>query len=298
MQVVITGGSGFVGTHLGRFLLNQGHSVSALGTRPAFNRIDHPGFQYLCADTTRPGDWQQLLPHADLIVNLAGRSIFQRWSRKYKQQIYNSRILTTRHLVEALPTSTSTTLISTSAVGYYGHCGDSELTEAAPLGRDFLSGLSQDWEAEALAAASKGARVVLARFGIVLGSGGGALAKMVPAFRSFVGGPLGDGRQWFPWIHIKDLVGALNFLATRSDLEGAYNLSAPHPVRNLEMAQTLGRILARPAKMAVPAFMLKLTMGELADVLLSSQRAVPAKLLEAGYRFQFPKLEAALSDLT
>jgi len=188
-------------------------------------------------------------------------------------------------------------LISTSAVGYYGNCGDIELNEDSPAGQDFLASLAMNWEAEAKKGEAKGARVVLARFGIVLGRDGGALAKMIPAFRSFVGGPLGNGRQWFPWIHIQDLLGALNFLAARSDLKGAFNLCAPHPVTNAEMADALGKSLGRPAKMAVPAFVLKMMMGELGGVLLSSQRALPAKLLAAGFDFGFPQIEAALADL-
>lgn len=152
----------------------------------------------MSADTTRSGRWQRHAADADLIFNLAGRTIFQRWTRRIKQQIYDSRIQTTHCLVEALPAESRTVLVSTSAVGYYGNCVNRELAESAPPGDDFLALLSVDWESEANRARAKGARVAVARFGIVLGADGGALAKMVPAFRSFVGGPLGRGRQWFP----------------------------------------------------------------------------------------------------
>jgi hypothetical protein len=297
MRVAITGGSGFVGTHLSRHLLNAGHEVLSFGTRPTYRRIDHPAFTYRSADTTRPGDWQQGIADAEVIYNLAGRTIFQRWTKRYKQQIYDSRILTTQHLVAALPEDSRKILVSTSAVGYYGDCGDAELTESSPLGNDFLAELSRDWEAQAMAAETKGACVVVARFGIVLGTDGGALAKMVPAYRSFVGGPLGDGQQWFPWIHMNDLVGALEFLAFTENLSGPFNLTAPNPVRNKALAAALGRVLGRPAIMPAPAFMLKLAMGELADVLLASQRALPAELLKAGYGFTFPRIEAALENL-
>jgi uncharacterized protein (TIGR01777 family) len=297
MKVAITGGSGFVGTQLSRKLLDAGHEVLSFGTRAIYRDVDHPAFTYQSADTTQPGDWQQGIADADVIYNLAGRTIFQRWTRRYKQQIYDSRILTTRHLVAALTKVSRKVLVSTSAVGCYGDCGDTELTESSPLGNDFLAEVSRDWEAEAMGAEAKGVRVAIARFGIVLGADGGALAKMVPAFRSFVGGPLGGGRQWFPWIHMLDLVGVLEFLAFTESLNGPFNLTAPNPVRNKAMAATLGKVLGRPALLAAPAFMLKLAMGELSGVLLASQRALPSKLLEAGYDFAFPSIEAALENL-
>jgi uncharacterized protein (TIGR01777 family) len=297
MNVVITGGTGFVGSFLNRFLLDAGHNVTALGTRPSFAGPVAPHFHYVRANTAEAGDWQDHVARADCVFNLAGRSIFKRWSRKYKQEIFDSRIRTTRNVVDALAPSGKSVLISTSAVGYYGSCGDRELTEDALPGNDFLAELGQAWEAEALAAEPKGVRVVLARFGIVLGAGGGALSKMIPAFRAFVGGPLGDGYQWFPWIHMRDVIRALDFLSTRNDLHGAFNLCAPHPVRNRDMAAALGAALGRPAKLALPAFALKAVGGELADVLLGSQRALPANLLAARFDFDFPEIALALDDL-
>ncbi len=297
MNILITGGTGFVGTHLSRACLDDGHDVTILGTRPRYEGPTYSRLRHVAADATKPGDWQAHVTGADVIFNLAGRNIFQRWTRKYKQQIYDSRILTTRNVVDALPQPATSVLVSTSAVGYYGSCGDAELSEESPPGKDFLAGLAKDWEAEAEAGEAKGARVVLVRFGIVLGRNGGALAKMIPAFRSFVGGPLGNGRQWFPWIHLQDLLGALKFLAVRSDLKGPFNLCAPHPVTNAEMAGALGKALGRPAKMAMPAFMLRMMMGELGDVLLSSQRTLPDRLLAAGFEFGFPQIDQALADL-
>ena len=208
-----------------------------------------------------------------------------------------SRIETTRNLVAALPASSCAVLVSTSAVGYYGNRRDELLTEDAAPGDDFLARLSREWEEQALPAADKGARVVTARFGIVLGTTGGALGAMLPAFRAFVGGPLGDGTQWFPWIHVDDLIGALDFLARGTDLQGPFNLCAPNPVRNADLARILGRVLGRPAKLAMPAMALKILMGELASVLLAGQRVVPQKLLGCGYKFQYPQLEAALRNL-
>jgi hypothetical protein len=297
MRVLITGGTGFVGRHLSVRFLEHGHTVTLLGTRAASPQAAPGHCRTLQADTTQPGSWQQAAAEADLIVNLAGRTIFKRWSTRTKQQIYDSRIRTTRNVVAALPAESRAILISTSAVGYYGYGQESVLTEAAAPGHDFLATLARDWEAEAMGAAAKGVRVVVARFGIVLGTDGGALANMLPAFRFFAGGPLGSGRQWFPWIHIEDLCAAIHFLYERNDLAGAFNLCGPYPVRNRELAQTLGRILGRPAVLPTPALALKLLLGEMAGMLLASQRAVPARLLGAGFTFKYPQLEAALRNL-
>ena len=298
MDILITGGTGFVGTQLAHVCLESGHGVIVLGSRHRYKGPVHPNLRYVAADTTRPGNWQESIPSVDLIFNLAGRNIFQRWTSRYKQEIRNSRIMTTRNVVDALPAGSQKVLISASAVGYYGSCEDAELNEDSPPGNGFLAALARDWESEAGKGAAKGARVVIVRFGIVLGRDGGALAKMIPAFRSFVGGPLGNGRQWFPWVHIQDLLRALQFLAARSDLEGPFNICAPHPVTNAQMAAALGKALGRPARMSVPAFMLRMMMGELGDVLLSSQRTFPSRLQEAGFEFDFQQIEAALRDLT
>lgn len=297
MRVLITGGTGFVGRHLARRFLGQGHAVTLVGSGSGGEGICDGACRVLQADTSRPGDWLQSAAEADLIVNLTGRTIFHRWTRRHKQQMYDSRILTTRNLVEALPSGRQTVLINTSAVGYYGDGRDTPLPETAPAGNDFLARLSVDWEQAALGAVAKGVRVVLARFGIVLAADGGALAKMLPAFRLFAGGPIGSGRQWFPWIHMSDLLAAVEFLAGQDDLSGAFNLCSPQPVTNRELAQALGHFLNRPAVMPTPALALKLLMGEMAGVLLAGQRAVPERLTAAGFQFQFPRLDQALADL-
>jgi uncharacterized protein (TIGR01777 family) len=231
-------------------------------------------------------------------VNLAGRNIFRRWSPSYKQQLYDSRVLTTRNLVATLDENSPPPLISTSAVGYYGNRGDDILEEAGTSGTGFLAGLSRDWEAEALAAGTRGARVAIPRFGIILGTGGGALAKMLPAFRMFMGGPIGNGRHWVPWIHMADVVSGILFLIENPECRGAYNFSAPEPVRYNVFSAALGRALGRPAVVRTPAFAIRMAMGELGNVLLGSQRAVPRRLLAAGYEFQFKTIESALADLT
>lgn len=298
MNVFITGGLGFVGRHLTRALLERGYEVTATGTRRAPDAPDSLKFRYIPADTTRRGFWQQAAARAEILVNLAGRNIFRRWGASYKRQLYDSRILTTRNLVESLTGSAPATLISTSAVGYYGDRGNEVLEEAATPGTDFLADLSRDWEAEALAAESRGVRVTIPRFGIVLGTGGGALAKMMPAFKLFLGGPIGNGRQWVPWIHVADVVSGILFLIDNTDCRGVYNFSAPEPARYNDFSAALGRALGRPAVMRTPAFAIRLAMGELGNVLLGSQRALPRRLLGAGYEFQFKTIESALTDLT
>jgi len=298
MDVLITGGTGFVGSHLSRHLTEKGHRVVVIGTRRHYPQSDLDQISYMRADTTRAGAWQDAARDADLIINLAGKSIFHRWSRKYKKQLYNSRIQTTRNVVQAMTAGNGQTLISASAVGYYGNGGENVIEEDSPNGRDFLSGLSMDWETEALAAETNGARVVIARFGIVLGKEGGALHTMLTAFKSFIGGPLGSGKQWVSWIHIHDLVAAIDYLAGRRDLSGHYNLCAPNPIRNKEMSSLIGATIGRPSKVAAPALALKMVMGDLADVLLASQRVVPTRLMAAGFDFRFPRLKEALEDLT
>jgi hypothetical protein len=293
MKIFLTGGTGFVGVHLGRRLVENGHEVLVTGTRPDPKAIVHPHWVYRQADTSRPGPWQQDVADCRAVINLAGRTIAKRWSASYKKQIIDSRILTTRHLAQAV--ASSAILISASAVGYYGDRGDDVLTEIEPAGQGFLAQVAGQWEAEALAA--EAARVVVARFGVVLGRGGGALEKMIPAFKAFVGGPLGSGRQWLPWIHITDLSRAIETALQNDRLSGIFNFCAPEPVRNGDFAAVLGRALGRPAVAAVPEFALKLAMGEMAQTVLASLRVVPQRLMEAGFAFQFPTIDQALADL-
>lgn len=296
MKTIVTGGTGFVGRQLCKRLIDQGHTVTALGTR-AHADISHPHFHFIQADTSQAGTWQEAVAQSDCIFNLAGKTIAHRWTKTYKRKMTDSRILTTLHIVDAMAESSSQVLVNASAVGYYGNGQDELLTETAANGDDFLASLSRDWEAEALKASDKGVRVVLARFGIVLGKGGGALNSMLPSFRVFIGGPMGSGRQWFSWIHMEDLVNALLFVAFQSGLQGPVNLCAPHPVRNAELAHTIGELLGRPSGVAMPATVLKLALGEMASAALASQRVAPQKLLESGFDFQYPELEGALTQI-
>jgi hypothetical protein len=297
MKIIVTGGTGFVGTSLVRYLLDIGHSVIATGSSSAPESVDHENFLFISADTTKKGPWQDSLNNIDALINLAGRTIFNRWSERYKKEIYNSRILTTRNLVEAMPDDKAVVLCSTSAVGYYGDRGEEILKEDAGPGNDFLATVSMDWEKEALLAERKGARVAIMRFGVVLGKNGGALLKMIPAFKSFAGGPVGSGDQWFPWIHMDDLISAMVHIIENQDMKGPVNFCAPNPVRNRDFAKALGKVLGRPSFMRTPSFMIRTLMGEMGTALLGSQRTVPDKLLKSGFEFQYPDVEKALGHL-
>lgn len=296
MHVFITGGLGFVGRRLSQVLLEAGHAVTASG-RSKTAQIDHPRFQYVAADTSREGPWQETAQQVDAAVNLAGVSIFSYWTDSHKQKMVDSRILTTRNLVNSLLEGDAKVLCSASAVGYYGHQGDEKLTEEHPPGDDFLARLAVDWEKEAHAAETGHIRVAVTRFGIVLDRSGGAMGKMVPAFRMYLGGPLGDGRQWFSWMHREDLVQALAFCLTNDGAHGAINFCAPEPVRNETLAKTLGEVLNRPAIMPAPAFIIRKALGEFGDALLSSQRAVPNYLEKLGFEFRYPGLRSALAEI-
>jgi uncharacterized protein (TIGR01777 family) len=293
MKIFITGGSGFIGSNLCDYFLRQGHQVTAVGRSPG-QKISHKNYRYISADTTQAGEWQKALKDVNAVVNLAGKTIFKRWSESYKKLIYDSRVLTTRNVVNALSEGKYITLCSASGAGYYGNRGDDLLNEEEKYGNDFLAGVSVDWEKEAFQAAEKGTRVVAMRFGVILGKDGGALAKMIPAFKFLVGGPIGSGNQWFPWMHLDDLMAAITFVLSHEEIRGPLNFVAPNPVRNRELAKALGKVLKRPAVMPAPAFMIRLALGEFGKVLLDSQRAVPAKLLKYGFRFQYPDIEEAL----
>ena len=295
MNVLIAGGLGFIGRRLSEFFLDRGHRVTATGSKPAGKNIERERFVYLSADTTLAGAWQDHAADADAVINLAGRTIFKRWTASYKQQILDSRILTTRNLVEALPENKKVVLVNASGVGVYGNRSDDRLNEEEPAADDFLARVSVAWEAEAAEAGKKRVRVVIARFGVVLGKDGGAMSKMIPAFRYFVGGPMGNGRQWFPWIHIDDLIRAVWFVIENPGVEGACNFCSPQPVRNREFANALGRVLHRPSFMPTPALAIRLAMGEMGSMVLFSQRAIPEKLLHHGFRFQHPDIQTALS---
>ena len=299
MRIFITGGTGFVGSTLTEEFIRRGHPVTVLD-RTIKHPDRFPGVSWIETDSTVPGAWQDKAADHEVFINLAGVSVFSRWSEKTKQDILNSRVLTTRNLVDAISRRRGgqTHLFSTSAVGYYGFHEEGAISEDAPPGTDFLASVAVAWEAEALRAASFGARVAICRFGIVLGRTGGAIKQLIPLFKSFLGSPLGSGRQWFSWIHESDLVHIFLFLMEKEKAEGPFNCTAPEPVRNTEMTRILGETLGVPTFMpAVPGFMMKLILGEFGDVLLKGQKAVPKRLLDLKYPFRFPTLRDALQDI-
>jgi len=297
MKVLITGGLGFVGTQLSIRLLEEGHQVTVVDHSPEPRDYTPEEVKYVSGDTSEEGAWQKEVEHQDAVINLAGASIFNRWNKKTKKLIYDSRILTTRNLVEVMPRDRLRVFCSTSAVGYYGFRGDEKLTEEDAPGDDFLASLAVAWENEARKAADKGVRLAMTRFGIVLGKTGGALGQMIPAFKRFVGGPLGSGNQWFSWIHMEDLLNAFMFVFENQDISGPVNFCSPHPVRNRDLAKALGTVLSRPSFLTTPAFMLKLVLGEFGSILLEGQKVMPAKLLKHGFNFHYPEITGALEEI-
>jgi uncharacterized protein (TIGR01777 family) len=290
MRIVIAGGSGFLGRALRQTLGDAGHQVQILTRRPRPGRADELPWVANGAS----GPWARALEGAGAVVNLAGEGIAdKRWTGARKQALLRSRLDATSSLVKAMASLTTPpgVFVSASGVGYYGPTGDEPITEAAPAGHDFLGEMARDWEAAAAPAAAH-ARVVLLRTGLVMGAEG-ALGKMLLPFKLGVGGRLGSGTQWMPWISVDDWAG----LTARLVTDDAFNLSGPAPVTNTEFTRTLGRVLHRPTIFPVPAFALKLALGELSDALLTGQRAVPEKALALGYQFRHATLEAALRSV-
>jgi uncharacterized protein len=291
MRITLTGATGFIGARLCDSLRHAGHELSLL-TRNPRGRAGYAAWDPLAGPPAE-------LAAPEAVVHLAGEPVAQRWSPEVKRRIRDSRVLGTRHLVQALgalPVKPRV-LVAASAIGYYGDRGDEVLTEDSTPGAGFLPETCVEWEREAQAAEALGIRVVRLRIGIVLGAGGGALAQMLPPFRICAGGRLGDGRQWMSWIHLADAAGLIQWAIGNDAVAGPLNLAAPAPARNAEFTAVLARVLKRPAIFAVPTLGLKLLFGEMARVLLESQRAEPRSALAAGYSFRFPELEPALRDL-
>jgi len=299
MKIVITGATGFIGSLLADRLWNQFHSLVLLSRRP-LAEVGVTKKEWFAWAPPLGGEWEKAVDGADGIINLAGEPIAgKRWSDAQKEKLRSSRIDSTRALVQAIGKAKVKPkfLLSASAVGYYGPHGDEVVTEQTAAGADFLSSLCVDWEAEALKAEADGVRVAVVRTGIVLDRGKGALKKMVPPFKMFLGGPLGSGNQWMPWIHIEDEIGLLLFLMESENARGAFNATAPHPVTMDEFAKSLGDALNRPSWVSVPPSALALMLGEMADVLVTGQRALPEAALKLGYDFKYPTISEALKSL-
>jgi len=297
MRILVTGATGFVGSRLVEALVARGDQVVVLSRDAERARRKLPGIAGSHAwNPERDLPPAAALEGVEAVIHLAGESIAAgRWSPEQKARIRNSRLNGTRNLVKALAGTSVRTLISASAIGFYGDRGDEALDEQATPGKDFLADVCLDWEREALVAREQGIRVVNPRIGVVLGEGGGALDKMLIPFRLGLGGPLGSGRQWMSWIHRDDLVGLFLHLVDHPELSGPVNATAPGAVTNAVFTRVLGKVLSRPAFFPVPGFGLRILMGELADaLLLGGQRVLPARAEASGYRFRFPDLEGAL----
>lgn len=309
-RVVVTGATGTIGGAVCERLLARGDEVVALSRDPSAASARMPAgnasappqavqWHAWPAPTAAPPP-AEALAGADGVIHLLGEPVAQRWTTAAKQRIRDSRVLSTRMLVaalQALPEGRRpASLISQSATGYYGPRGAEQLDEQAPAGDDFLAGVVRQWEHEALAAAP-GCRAVVTRTGVVLSPSGGALAKMLPFFRAGIGGPVAGGRQYVPWIHIDDVVGALLFCLDNAEAAGPVNVTAPQPAQNRELSSALGRVLRRPAALPVPAVALKLLYGEMSEIVITGQHALPRRLEQLGFQFEHPELEAALRDV-
>jgi len=299
MKVAITGATGFVGRRLVERLQEQGHQPLILTRNPAAAQRAFPTLEIIAYTPTESGSWQQAIAGCDAVVNLAGEPIAEsRWTPKHKQEILNSRQLGTQKIVEAIAQANPkpAVLVNASAIGYYGTSETATFDETSPAGNDFLAEVCQAWEAEAKKVKNAGVRLVILRLGIVLGNGG-ALAKMIPPFKLFAGGPLGTGRQWFSWIHRDDLVNLILEALSRADIEGVLNATALNPVRMSELCQNLGKTLERPSWLPVPSFALEALLGEGAKVVLEGQQVLPKRTTSYGFKYQYPTLKQALEEI-
>jgi uncharacterized protein (TIGR01777 family) len=303
MKVAITGATGFVGSRLVEQLQAKGHQIlvlvrNAAKAKALFASQTYPNVEVVPYTPTESGSWQQALSGCDAVVNLAGQPIGEdRWTPQIKQAIMDSRKIGTQKLVEAIAQANPkpSVLVSASAVGYYGTSETAAFDESSPSGHDFLAQVCQAWEAEAQRVKDSGVRLVILRIGVVLAMGG-AIAKMLPAFKLFAGGPIGSGQQWFSWVHRDDLVNLIEYALTQPALEGVLNATAPHPVRMSELCQTLGQVLQRPSWLPVPDFALELLLGEGAKVVLEGQHVLPTRTLTTGFEYQYPTIQPALEQ--
>ncbi len=300
MRVIITGGSGLIGRALTRSLTNDRHEVIILSRNPARVKAVPDGVQVVGWDGRTANGWGHLVETADAVVNLAGENIAAgRWTDERKRRIRDSRVQAGQAVTQAIQSASRkpAVLVQASAVGYYGPHGDEPVPEDTPPADDFLGRVCVEWESSTAPVEAAGVRRVVIRTGVVLSQEDGALPRMLLPFKLFAGGPIGSGRQGFPWIHIHDETAAIRFLIDHPSASGPFNLAAPNPVSNAEFSRALGRVLKRPAFMPTPGFALKLMFGEMASILLTGQYAVPRRLLELGFAFRFTEAGQALQDL-
>jgi uncharacterized protein len=302
MRVTITGATGTIGRAVKDELGERGDEVTALSRDASRARASLGVEAQEWKDPKAERPPLDSLRGRDGVIHLLGETVAQRWSDDVKREIRDSRVLSTRNLVEALgelpDDERPRVLVCQSATGWYGAHGDERLDESAPAAGDFLAQVTADWEAEAAKARDLGVRVAFARTGVVMSESGGALEKMLPFFKLGIGGPVAGGRQYVPWVHLDDVVGAIVFALDTAAADGPLNVTAPEPVTNKELSRTLGRVLNRPAFAPVPGFAVKTLYGEMAEIVTTGQRAVPKRLTELGYTFRRRDLEAALRDAT
>ena len=304
MKVAITGATGFVGSRLVEKLHTEGHQILVLTRNPTraqqqFPALTFPKVEIIAYTPLESGAWQTAISGYDGIVNLAGAPIADsRWTPERKREILDSRQIGTRKIVEAIAQAPErpVVLVNSSAIGFYGTSETATFDETSSSGSDFLAEVCQAWEAEAQKVKAVGTRLVILRTGIVLGKGG-AVAKMLLPFRLFAGGPIGSGRQWFSWIHREDLVSLILQALTQPSFEGAYNATAPHPVRMSEFSQVLGEVMQRPSWLPVPSFALEALLGDAAQVVLQGQQVLPKRTEATGFQYQFPQVKPALAEV-
>lgn len=304
MIVAITGATGFVGQRLVKRLCQDGHSVKVLTrngdrARRVFPSSAFPSVEIVEYTPTESGDWQSAISGCDGVVNLAGAPIAEeRWTPKYKQAIMNSRKLGTEKIVEAIAKAEvkPSVLVNSSAIGYYGTSETATFDETSPSGNDFLAQVCKAWESEAQKVKDLGTRLVILRTGIVLGNGG-AIAKMLPPFRLFAGGPIGSGRQWFSWVHRDDLVSLIVKALTDGSMAGVYNGTAPNPVKMSTLCTELGHVMNRPSWLPVPEFVLEALLGDGAQVVLEGQQVLPKHTQDSGFTFQYSEVRPALEEV-
>ncbi|HXG53549.1 MAG TPA: TIGR01777 family oxidoreductase [candidate division Zixibacteria bacterium] len=295
MNLMVTGATGFIGSVLTDRLASRGHALTLL-MRSSRQQPVQPGRRWITWTPGAGGEWESLVDGADGIINLAGEPIAaRRWTRAQKQKILASRVETTEAIVRAIDKAKNKPafLLNASAIGYYGDRGDETITEQSSPGVGFLAETARKWEEAARKAEPMGVRVVYLRIGIVLGRGG-VLAKMLPPFRFFLGGPLGTGKQWVSWIHMDDQIDLMMYVLEHPEVSGPVNATAPNPVTMKDFCRTLAKVLHRPCWLPVPALVLRLALGEMADVILTGQKVLPAVAQKLGYRFRYPHLEGAL----
>ncbi len=299
-KILVTGGTGFIGRKVCDTLHNKDYDVNVVSRNPekAKTKLEVVGEIY----GWNPESEQlptAAISEAEAVIHLAGETIAGRWNSEKKRRIRDSRVLSTRNLVESCANAESKpdVLICASAIGLYGDSGDNSFTEETPPGTDYLAEVCKEWETEAYKASELGIRVVTVRIGLVLGLGGGMLQQVLTPFKIGIGGKLGSGQQWMSWIHVDDVVGIILHAMENDSITGALNATAPVPVRNIEFTKALGSVLGKPTILPAPYFGLKLMMGEFADFVLLSQKVLPEKTVASGYEFQFKTIDSALSDL-